>query len=81
MHKDFTVTGDKSETWADVFIDDKADAIVAWHKHHPAPRHRAILYRTNFNHDAHGDLENVIWNQESVDLILKWLEDKRLAFQ
>lgn len=76
LHKDLTVTGDKAETWADVFIDDKPSAIIDWHKHHPAPAHRGILYKTNFNHAHHDDLENIVWSPESVSMLLGWLEEK-----
>ena len=73
---DLTVTGDKSRVWADVFIDDKASSIIEWHRFHPAPKHRAILYRTTFNCAHHDDLENLVWTPESVDSILEWLEEK-----
>jgi len=76
IRKDLTVTGAKNEIWADVFIDDKPDHIIGWHTHHPAPEHRGILYRTNFNHHHHEDLENLVWSPESVDSILGWLEEK-----
>jgi 5'(3')-deoxyribonucleotidase len=78
LKMDFTTCGDKSEIWADVFIDDKAEAVIDWHKHHPAPKHRGILYKTNFNHGYHSraDLENIEWTPESVLSILEWLESK-----
>jgi 5'(3')-deoxyribonucleotidase len=76
LHLDLICAGDKSDVWADVFVDDKPSHIIAWHKNHPAPRHRGILYRTNFNSHHHDDLENIIWSPESVEMILRWLAGK-----
>jgi 5'(3')-deoxyribonucleotidase len=76
LSRDLTVTGSKGLIWADVYIDDKPAHIVEWHEHHSLPEHRAILYKTYFNVDSHGDLDHIEWSPESVANILDWLDSK-----
>ena len=61
--RDLTITGNKSNIMADIFIDDKVSNVREWAARNDG---LALLFKTNFNREAHEEMATVTWSHGQV---------------
>jgi len=80
-YKDLTITGDKSFSDADVFVDDKPSSVRDWLSHFSGRKHTGVLYGISHNEREQSEFEYVSnWKNGLADLILSF-DDLELITQ